>query len=558
MKSYKYLLFTFIFGILLIPMVSAIQYNGSYITGKYYDVSTHHDEYTGLYNQDITFLVHKVVNQNSEGTSSVSIEGYEDGEPPSEWHASRSILQARVNYECVAKSASTSQKIPFAPFVLTNTFSEVVDGSSQSLKFSHFAYSSFSGEFYPSEAWYNMPEMTIGEVTFDVMVHLNVSNAKFYFALDHTNNNSKMVSGYFDLDKSGSDVYTRAHVFPVGDRTGNLSTTPTTAYTTGANQFNWMKVKIFFDTWNDLYNITFQQYALDWSFIDSPTSLVVRGDQNDGNNRTNTGARLSGGHILDKLQFKLVSSNPNPPQESYAWVDNVNFRYYEFPAVYADTIYSNRTFRLQSYEPKKWYNKTIVSSYEPPAYPQPGQNLAYGSDYWSQKTRAGLLTGWELAPTWMYTIPMFVPTDNQQIIKDTLIDYINDSDNPLEERGTLKPSSISDYNTDPDLGPFHEMDFELLESQSSDYVYYFNSTATDKDDYKIKIEYSADYGAEGWFKHFKMYTGEETTLGVVDYLIYGTEAVPGYSTFLLIGVTVTVALYMMYKMQRKSKIVSKY
>ena len=366
-----------------------------------------------------------------------------------------------------------------------------------------------------------------------------------------------MVDGYFDLYKSGSDVYTRAQVFPVGESTGNLSSTPTTVYTTGANQFNWVHVNIFFDTWNDLYNITFQQYALDWSFIDSPTSLVVRGNQNDGNNRTNTGARLSGGHILDKLQFKLVSDAPNPPQESYAWVDNVDFRYYEFPSVYADTTYSNVTFNLESYEPKKWYNKTIVSSYEPPAYPQPGQSVAYGSDYWAGKTRPDLLTGWELAPTWMYAIPMFVPVDNQQIIINTLIDYINNSDNPLEERGTLKPLSQFDYYTDPDLGPMHEMDFELLEDQSSDYKYYFNSTAEDKDNYMIKIEYSSDYGAEGWFKQFKMYQDDERARGVVDYTIYETESVPGYSTVILVGATVTVALYMMYKMHNRVKIVKK-
>ena len=54
-----------------------------------------------------------------------------------------------------------------------------------------------------------------------------------------------------------------ANVYPLGDVSGQLSDTAVNVYNTVQNNYNWMKVKIFFDTWNDLYNITFQQYKND-------------------------------------------------------------------------------------------------------------------------------------------------------------------------------------------------------------------------------------------------------------------------------------------------------
>ncbi|MHA1339577.1 MAG: hypothetical protein ACTSRZ_05350 [Promethearchaeota archaeon] len=551
----RYILPMFIFAILMFPIAYAINYNAAFLVGKRFDTSVRKDEYTGLFQQDISFSIYRIVTEEAEKTDSEPIEGYRDGAPPAEWHASRSITGSAVNYEAIAQAGSLSDKTNFLPFVVNKIFPIVSKDSGESLNFIHYSYEGYNGESKPCEAWYNMPDMTIGVVSFDAMVHINASLAKFYFALDNIDNNSRMVYGYFTINESTPGNYqTNAYVFGVGSKTGELSTTPTLIYQTQENEFGWIHVEIFFDTWNDLYNISFRQYTSDLSaFIESsPVSYVVKGLQNDGHNRTNTGVRLSPSHILNKIQFKLVAEHSQPSDPSKVWVDNIQFKMYEFPAVYADIIYKNITFGQESPEPKRWLNKTIVASYEPPAYPN-GIPLTYGSHYWEVKTRPGLLTGWELAPTWMYILPFFVPVVNDKsIIINTILDYLNDESNPLEERAQLKPISSSYYHTDASIGPFHEMNFTLLSEDG--WTFIFNSTNPSKANYKLIFEYSADLGYEGWIKEFKMYQNDPREVGLVNFVMYGTETtVPGYDTLNILCITIAAAIFIWFKIKRKIK-----
>jgi len=552
MRRIKRILLTFFaFAILLIPIAHALNYNDSFLVGKRFDTSVRKDEYTGLFQQDISFTIYKIINQESEKLKTEPIEGYRDNFPPNEWHGSRSVTGIRTNYEVIAQSGKSTDKTNFLPIEPNNIFPVVSSGSGQALLFIHNSYDGYNGESKPCEAWYNIPDMTIGELSFDTMIHINVSLAKFYFALDNIDNNSKMVYGYFDIVASGGHYNTRAFIYEVGNETGSLATTPTLVYQSQQDQFNWIKVKIFFDTWNDLYNISFQQYTLDFSgFIESnPISYVVKGLQNDGHNRTNTGVRLSPSHVINKIQFKLVAEHSQPSEPSKARVDNIQFKIYEFPAVYADIIYKNITFGQESPEPKKWLNKTIVSSYQPPAYPE-GLPIIYGSTYWSKKTRPGLLNGWELAPTWMYLLPFFVPTDDKNIVINTILNYLNDPQQPLEERGQLKPIVSSYYYTDPNIGPFHQMNFTLLSQEGWKFI--FKSNNNTKTSYKILFEYSSDLGYEGWLKEFKMYENDPREVGLVNFVVYGTQSsVPGYNTIYLMAVLLLSGLYIGFKLKKK-------
>ncbi|MHA1821621.1 MAG: hypothetical protein ACTSVC_14190 [Promethearchaeota archaeon] len=546
LKLYLGVLVLFI-SFLLPSLANAVIYNSETIVGQSYNVSTPNDEYTGLYNQDLTFYIYKINQEKKSYTvyndQTMLIEGFGGNVTAPEWHTSVMRNEKSADQQLYYKSEimHTNTKIDF-PGYSTETYYQVSKNSSESLFFEHDAVPNWKGGGFEATAWAQMQDMTIGEISFDVMVHLNATNTRFYFSLDNTNNNSEMVKGYFDMyEISGVHHVIRAWVYPNGNSSDTLSDTPINFYNTSDNAFNWMHVTLFFDTWNDLYNITLQQYAQDWTYLDSPKSIVIRGDQNDGFHRTNTGARLSASHILNKIEFKLYSDAYY--SISKAWVDNIKYRYYEFPAVYADVVYENATFG-QDPNPKRWANKTIITSYESPQYPSVVP-IAFGDNYFNNITMPGLIDGWELAPTWMYVFPFVVPTNNQTLIVNSLEYYINNKDVKLEERGaSLKPSISSDYGLGI-RGPLNSMNFTYNESASSDYKYYFDSLTSN---YTIRIEYFDDLANMGVFKSFKMYIGDERSVGYVEFSVSQTIITPGYSTLALLGISF-IMIFVLYKKQ---------
>lgn len=553
MKMFKYIGTIFIFGLLLIPFASSIQFNDSFLLGERFECAVRNDDYTGLANQGLSFYVTKIVKEDTISAASEPIEGYTNGEAPTQWHGSKSLFSFRTNYEVFAQDGHQNLKVNFPPLDNDLVYATAVPNSNQSLRFVHYSYDNYKGESKPCEAWYQMNPMTIGEVSFDTMVHLNVTNSRFYFALDSVDNNSKMVYGFFDLYYGPGGVRTNVSVYEKGSVTGSLSTTPRVVYTSGPNSFHWFKVKIFVDTWNDLYNITIQQYGADWNFVDTAVSTVIYGSPHSGENRT-SGVRLSGSHILDKIQFKLVS-NADEMQISEAYVDNFQFKYYNFPAVYADVKYTNQTYAMESPEPKKWMNNTIITSYNPPAYPV-SVSKEFGPDYWAAKSNPELLTGWELAPTWMYMLPYFIPTDSGSRAKviASLLSYFNNG-TILEERALLKPNLYSDYKISG-IGPFNNMSWTLMESKSTDTVFYFNSTniyeQRNGKSFQLKVEYASDVGTRGWLKSIKMFQNDERDRGIIDFITYYSESVPGFNTFVTIATVVVVCLFIMNKIKRNT------
>jgi len=556
MSKGKYVVSFFFFTLFIFPICGVAVTFNPLILEKTYEVNTNRDGYTELINQDLTIAPVKINNEFVNQSGTELIEGYGNHTQIEEWNS----INEPYHYLTEALSVpnkGVKSNVEFNPQddLYPILYEETVNGSYESLKFIHYSATGYKGDLKPSTAWYQFPEeMTIGEISFCVMIHTNVSKsgepgARFEFNLDNVAGNSKMVEGYFDINGSGSDVYNiRAYVYPNGNSTGALASEPIEVYTGNDNLFNWINVKIFFDTWNDLYNISFQQYGTDWKFIEAnPVSKLIYGDQHtaDFSARTRTGSRLSPSHLLDKLEFNLISDAKQ--YSSYAWIDNLTYKYYEFPAIYADIIYDNATYRLNP-EPKRWLNRSIILSYGPPKYPNfTTTNFNFASGYYRVKESMEYLNIWENAPTWMYSIPLAIPSDDSTIVRKTIEMLLNNTEIPLEERGVLKAGVSTNYFQGV-LGPFNTMGWEFDAENSTNYVFYFNSLDTG---YKIKIAYTQN-SKLGMFEQFKMFKGQDDRApGYIEYWVETILLVPGYSPFEIISIICVASLALWFGIKKR-------
>ena len=417
----------------------------------------------------------------------------------------------------------------------------------------------------------NIHPSTIGLVSFDVMAHMNISTAeyghesyaKFYFELDDPTDTASTIQLVFETrnETAQADFSLNVYFMKINSTDGTKSI-PQHIFKGAVGDFNWLNVEVFFDCYNDVYNITIGQYNPTFSgWVVAPQSSVFRGQQYDPTTfeRTNVGYRYAPSHLLNALDFWIdVDEDFNQPNDSYrstAYVDNIELKTWKFPAIFADVRLENATINAITPEGIRYMNNSIISCYEPPKYPGNSYSISYESSYLLSASNPGFITPWVMAPSWQYYIPLVVTSDHNMNVQ-SILKVINDIDHPIEERGVVQPTPDSPYVTDKEMG-LNEQFFEFVNSESGPYKYHFDARFSDQ---ILIIEYYNSLEGSGILKSIHLYNsslGEQPMVQLVVTGGFDTEEpfIDGYpmdATGLFMAASIVCILGMVSKKRKKS------
>ena len=209
---------------------------------------------------------------------------------------------------------------------------------------------------YTAQAQRSMADGTVGSISFDVMCFLNISyvgnqyvpEAKFHVSLDNAFNTSQTIHLMFqtqNVTQNGVTNFTVNAYVQQMDSYGNMYFAPIFQSDTG--DLNWIHVQIFYDCYDDVYNITMDQYQNNLSgFKPAPVSYQYWGQQHDSNfdQIQDNGSRYAPSDLVNTVYFWL-ESNPRSPNggksPSYAFIDDFVYQSTELAGVYADLNYQN-------------------------------------------------------------------------------------------------------------------------------------------------------------------------------------------------------------------------
>ena len=547
--------FIFLTVVMVVPFVLSAEYQANLISGKKYEIHIDEDEVTALNNQNIKFEIVKVVTAAANASDDEDFDSYKENSRPASWHCNFGTsgeLEQIVSFN--TSILNTKKKITYLGEEYDQRREE------NSLFFQHFALTGTYEDY--SEAWKQISEAPIGELTFWVMVHLNQTlsknpNAKFHFTLTSTNNYSSLVDGYFVMNDDKVGLF----VSKLND------TTKTREFysvynASETNTHGWFKVKIFYDAFNDLYNLTIQQEKS--GSLKPKESFIITGDQNDGNKRKNSGTRLFSSNLINKLEFKLETLGAGSP--SYAWVDSIQLNTYNFPAVYADVEFENATIKKTEGIAISYGNNSAISTYQAPDFPDDPENptstrgyaLSFNSDYFTMYTSPNYVLGWEQSPTWHYFIPIVVPTGDNILIQRSLESLFNSTSPYLEQMGKLSelPLALSFKESEDSISA---KEFEYKESQEVAELgvvqYIFETDATSEDDKEtLIVEYFKNEVDDGVLSKFMIYVGTSENNRIIFFSTYKTTyQVPGYPLFFLLGIAIVSFMIILTHYRRNVK-----
>jgi len=369
-----------------------------------------------------------------------------------------------------------------------------------------------------------------------------------HLELDNSENTASTLHLKFQTENTtGGQFLTAAYVYTL-DESGNKSVM-TKVFETVPNIFNWMNVKLFYDVYNDVYNVTIGQYAIDFGedWLKTPVSTIIRGDQYNQETYELTNeksiitelysdvmkGRYCPTNLINSLDIWLETTKNTPLEESSeAYIDNLELRTWHFPAVYADTVLANKD--ISSYDPNgiSFMNNSIISCYEPPKYPLENVDISLNTEYLLNAKNPSHMTPWLYAPSWVYAIPPVLTSDHDINVR-SLMHIINNVEKPLEERGIYDPKAESMYGTEPEKR-LNAQYFEYNESGSDVYKYRFDARYGSQ---YFQVELFDDLEREGMVKSIQLYNksmNEDFLLFDFNYQYFGSfygeeqEFIPGF------------------------------
>ncbi len=432
-------------------------------------------------------------------------------------------------------------------------------GNAKSLELSHFGLANYRGfGTHYATASYIFDAASIGEISFDALILLNATTpvstskpqARFTVKLGHSiMNQSESINIFFEtVGQPAQNNYTVNGYYNAINPTTGQKNEKTQLFQSQYGNFNWINVKIFFDAYNDVYNITMQQYRPDEGFLGSPISTVIRGQQYNSSSWTRAygGTRISTTQLINS--FSLFLESDAISSRSSVFIDNFQANVFRFPAVYADVVYDNATIEKGSY-----MNRTAISSMNPPKYPSNAILLANPESYAANAEPNDIYTGWQLAPSWIYSFPLILsPTDHDLNIR-TLLKYINDKTTPIETLGLMEPDQIGYYYTGSMGGPLCTQNFTYSQEDSKPFDYWFKSASSNN---IIRIQYDSEKNI-GQIRKIGIYpesvTNEASAILMVDFVDVLGEIndVDGYTMLLFFT---AIGIIWMIKMVKKQKL----
>jgi hypothetical protein len=493
--------------------VSALNYNIYLKEGKIIFYPTT-DAHTKIPTQACDFKIVHMVTEQSHNTEDYALSNFANGEQPSEWGCTKiettnGLLTSSSIYALNDKIVSESvSNLEYAAHTPTDA---------ASLQMVHNSFSIEESSFFDryATALHYLPNSTIGELSFNLMPHLVYSSVNstvpdgsegvFYVDLLHEVDQTPAVSLFFKTRPFGqSNMKISGYIQTLDPNTGQKNI-PVEFFTGYPDNFNWLNVKIFFDSYNDVYNVSIGQYSIDFKeYLVKPQIIIIQGEQHDSNNRlTNKGYRYAEGHLVNKIKFRLENYAFNKP--SYAYIDSLRIKQFSFPAVYANVNLKNSTLLSNPSTASgiSYMNNSIISCYEPPKFPDGTYQIGYTNQYLLNALNPGLLTPWIMAPVWGYLFPLVV-TNNHELNIRSILAILNNVDQPLETRGVNQPIPNSVYSLEPGMG-FAEQWFELNTTESRPYYYLFSARYSN---YVFVVEYYNGANQEGILKSINYYPGD--------------------------------------------------
>jgi hypothetical protein len=541
-----------------------------------FDGAPKFDYITGLGNQICKFTITDIQSVQEDIFTAYSDEAYSNGNSPSEWGCMAEPADS-ISPDYYSKVYKTTNKISWSPMG-PQVYNPNSNGSTNCILLEHSSASNSRGPTKIARVDRDIEPSTIGKVSFDVMTHLNLSSVSngydpygsFHFQLDDPDETSPGLELVFQTVNSTASNYTTKVYYLGLNGTSGYKDIPNLIFESFRGIFNWMHVEVFFDCYNDVYNITIGQYNLDFQdWLVPPVSTIVRGKQYNATNweKRNTGDidiykglwkdRYSPSHRVSSLDFWVETKEraDQPDWPSRAYIDNVKLKTFKFPAIFADVILENQTIGLVEKEGLSYMNDSIISCYEPPVYPDNTATIDYDIKYLLNAKNEGFITTWDLAPEWYYYLPL-VATTNHKLNIDSILKILNDVEHPLEETGVQKPPLNSLYKKTPGYSIASQY-YEYNTTGSSPYIYRFDARYSDM---ILFVEYYSDIARASILKEIVIYN---FTTNVAPHVRFETEcegygyendpSIAGFPVQIVMMVSGVFSLAMIVMIKKKRK-----
>jgi hypothetical protein len=379
----------------------------------------------------------------------------------------------------------------------------------------------------------------------------------FYFGLGHEEDLNDTFNVYFQTKAlTLQNNFTLAAYVDAINPTTEVKNVKTQIFQGQDGIFNWINVKLFFDVYNDVYNITIKQYRIEeeGNLID-PVSATFRGNRYNQTSWALSyhGARYISTQLVNTARFWIQTEAVNA--KSIAYIDNFNVDVYRFPAVYADVKLENSTISRVSPGGISYMNKSAISSYQPPKYPDQSRILELNSDYTRTVSNPTLLTNWPFAPLWLYSFPLVISQTNHELNVRSILHYVNNPNTPIEKMSVLEPQSTSAFYTRTYGGPLASQYFEYLpeESKPEQFDYHFKARYTNN---FMRVKYYEDPIRMGLIESIVIapdsVRNDQKAIILVDFRFAGGEQsdIPGYPHVAIITIIGTFAI-LIYTKKKK-------
>lgn len=535
------------------------------INGEYFSMLWKRDNQTEIPQQMCTFTVREIFTGQDSLSRSDNFTSYAN-ENSTEWHTEtvRNLQDKPVYHSMIYDSNITE----ITTYSSNTTGYMPYKDNVKSLMLEHKAMKDYT-DSGPS-AYYVFDGASIGEVSFDALILMaattpvNISQpiGEFMVGLGHSDDLNDTFNMYFRTDALVSQGK-----WAIGGYIDKLN--PATDLRDECVQifegydgfFNWLHVNIFFDAYNDVYNVSVAQYKMEGDgYQVDPEPYVFRGNRYDQDNWKTSyhGARYVSTQLFDSIRFSIASKDEGIG--SKAFIDNVNIRTYRFPAVYADVTLTNSTSSSDLLGGEPYMNKTAISAYQPPKYPDLSMNIGFNADYTKNILNPGLLTHWPYAPSWLYSFPLVVSELNHDLNIKSILNVVNDPKTPIEKMGVLHPLTSSTFYTGKLGGPLASQyfEFKMEESNLEEFDYIFKARYSNN---YLRVQYYNDPIRIGLIKQITLspdsIRNDQKAVVLVEFRFAGGEQsdIPGYPHVVAITVLGTTALY--FYVNRKKKLIEK-
>ncbi len=507
------------------------------IKGEYFSMLWKRDYQTDIPQQICTFTIKEIFTGQENLTKSDDFSGYKEVNTTA-WHTK----EVKTPQEFVShySRVNLDNLSVLFPNVGVQTYTPFKD-TPNSLIIEHRALLNYV-EQKPS-AYYVFDSASVGEVSFDALIFMNATLpyndseplGSFYFGLGHEEDLNDTFNVYFQTKGLAlQNNFTLAAYVDAINQVTEVENVKTQIFQGQDGIFNWINVHLFFDVYNDVYNITIKQYRIGQpgNLVD-PVSSVFRGNRFNQTSWTLSyhGARYISTQLVNTARFWIETESVGA--RSIAYIDNFKSEVFRFPAVYADVKLENNTISKVTPGGISYMNKSAISSYQPPKYPDQSRNIGLNADYTRTVSNPTVLTNWPFAPLWLYSFPLIVSETNHDLNVRSILHYVNNPETPIEKRSVLEPQATSAFYTRKYGGPLASQYFEYLpaESKPEQFDYHFKARYTNS---FMRVKYYEDPIRMGLIESITIapdsVRNDQKAIVLVDFRFAGGEQsdIPGY------------------------------